>query len=223
MPAEFEDLLGALDSDAGRLPLAPADRLRSAGEARNRRRNLAVGGVFVVVVTFLAGAGLAVASLRPEPGPVGPPTTSTTPVPTTTAPGPIACTAGDLVFVGATDGAAMGSAYRTYTLRNRATVACRLQGAPGLGYRADGSAAMVPIQRDTADAVPVVLAPGRTAAFTVRTVNGYGGYQPDSPECARPMTYRELTAIVAGSAVALGSGLLAVQCGEVTVSAWTDA
>jgi hypothetical protein len=191
----------------------------------------------VVVIAMLAGAGFAVAGARAARGPgVGssppapPPSASTTPSPTPTATtpqttGPVAgapCTATELTFVNAQTDHAMGSAYRTYVLRNGGQVGCRLQHGPTLQYIASGGASADIPADYTSDGASVLVRPGGAVAFNTQMANGYGGYPPDSPACAHPATYRRVSVVLSdGSAVALGPDeVIFIQCGGISVSAW---
>jgi hypothetical protein len=112
----------------------------------------------------------------------------------------------------------MGNLYTTYVVRNHATLACLLRGAPRL-EQADGT----PVPSSYADGGDTVLVPpGGQASFVIHEVNGYGGYPPGSPECAHPATYRHLAvALTDGSILPLGDNELSVQCGGLDTAAWS--
>jgi hypothetical protein len=131
------------------------------------------------------------------------------------------CTAADLAFVGSSSGGAMGSLITTYSVVNQSTTGCVLQGSPHLKYvAANGSVADVQTN-NTAGGDQVSVDPGATAQFDVRTVNGFGGYEPSNPACAHPATYSAISAVLAdGSTVSLGGSQISVQCGDIEVNDW---
>jgi hypothetical protein len=211
--SDVDDLVAALVRDGDRLRLPPPSALRATGDARTRRHVIAVVSVAVLVFAVLGGAGLALAAGRPQP--VSAPLRSASP---TTPPPPVACTAADLGFVHSGQGFAMGNLYTTYVVRNHATLACLLRGAPRL-EQADGT----PVPSSYADGGDTVLVPpGGQASFVIHEVNGYGGYPPGSPECAHPATYRHLAvALTDRSILPLGDSELSVQCGGIDTAAWS--
>jgi hypothetical protein len=234
--SDVDDLVAALVRDSDRLRLPPPSALRATGDARTRRHVIAVVSVAVLVFAVLGGAGLALAAGRPQPEPGTPPPLSapvlptnpalpTTPVPPSaptpsaspTIAAPVACTAADLVFLHSGQGFGMGSLFITYVVRNSGALACQLRGAPHL--LADGA----PVTSTYADGGDTVLVPsGGQASFMIREANGYGGYDPGSPECAHPATYRNLAVVLAnGSTVALGDSQILVQCGGIDTAVWS--
>src|SRR5205809_598730 len=68
------------------------------------------------------------------------------------------------------------------------------------------------------------LAPGARARTLLYTVNGYGGYDPSSPECAHPATYHNLSVQLGnGDVIALSGFTLDVKCGDILVYNWAAA
>jgi hypothetical protein len=235
----IDEVVASLGADTDRLPLPPPVQLRAIGDARTRRNVVAMASLVVVIVAMLAGAGLALANPRalpqapasvgpPDVGPVTPTTPTpppTTQPPTTTA-GPVAgapCTAVGIEYVSTFTGFAMGSAVTTYTVRNVGPVSCTLTGSPALRYLvAGGGDAEVPAGH--AQGGPLLVQAGAQADFAIETVNGYGGYQSDSPACAHPATYDHVSVVLSdGSTVPLGAdGRISLQCGSVQVGVWNQ-
>jgi Protein of unknown function (DUF4232) len=116
----------------------------------------------------------------------------------------------------------MGSIIDTYTVRNRGSAPCRLQGVPHLDYLSGGRNVAVPGDYSATGGAVVLVQPGSDAQFSARHIDGYGGYAPGSPQCAHPATYAHLSAVLAdGSVLPLGGNAsIAVQCGQIEVATW---
>ena len=163
------------------------------------------------------------ATVTPPTPTVTPPTPAASPTPTTPAqPNVPACTATDLVARPTESGGAMGSVGYDVTLGNRGQQACSLSGLPVVWYTdAQGGPHKLPENTDGDATGRVVLRPGATAGFTIMITDGYGGYDPTSPACAHPHSYRDMSVQVPGGRVSLPDLRLSVQCGDIQVGAWS--
>lgn len=246
MSADLDQLFTKVRADADHVPLAAPSRLREAGDRRARRNRLAaVTVVAAAVVLGTVGVGAAVIRQGPPPAPSGssgpspfaPSPSSAGPssggvgglgtVPPSSPPSSpparaagAACRAGDLKVESITSGGASGSTGYTVTVTNRSATMCKLAGAPALKWiKPNGSPATIPTtSQGRSD--PVALQPGKRAEFIIVITNGFGGYDPSSPACANPVTYRRISAVVGGSLTLTGL-VLDVRCDGVRVTTWT--
>jgi hypothetical protein len=121
----------------------------------------------------------------PSVSPSDSPSAAPVPAPSPSASTPAAdgiCTAAQLT--GAVEdqpgGAAAGSVYRTLLLTNASDRSCTLEGYPGVSFvDAAGNQLGAPAERDGSALRTVTLAPGATAASTLRQTNA----QNYGPEC----------------------------------------
>jgi Domain of unknown function (DUF4232) len=121
----------------------------------------------------------------------------------------------------------MGTAGHEITVINTGARPCALLGDEVVMVFTDstGKTAVLPT-RSTGDSAAAsrILGRGRQAQATVLTVNGYGGYDPSSPECAHPAVYRNLSLRFSGGGLLAVEGLaLDVKCGDIRVSRWSTA
>jgi hypothetical protein len=108
---------------------------------------------------------------------------------------------------------------------NKSGRPCRMAGDPTLLYtRADGKLAEIPFTYQAAGKgrpAPFELSTGERAQFTILILNGTGGYETTSPECARPVVYRRIYAVLAsGDQLPLTGLTLNVQCEGVRLIPW---
>ncbi|HEY2675141.1 MAG TPA: DUF4232 domain-containing protein [Rugosimonospora sp.] len=199
--------------------------------------------VTVLAVTVLAGltgclnqvgappAAPSQAAPVSEPGGAGPATPSATKPTDPTAPGPTdpavaptpgtACRAADLVLDSIDGSGAAGSAYETVTVTNAGAGACRLPSVPSLVYTDPaGTMRALPAATMPPTPTPMLVAPGREAQFSLRTVDGYGGYDPSAPACAHPAGYQGIAIQFTSGRMPLPGLTLTVLCDGVDVSGW---
>jgi hypothetical protein len=230
MSTDFDRALAGLAAEADRVRLAPADKLRATGDARTRRAW--VTGAAVMVAVVLVGVAVTVARQRsPQASMIAPvpftevpsptPTPSISPTATPTPPADV-CNARMLGFDQRTSGFAMGSVYFTFRFFYGGATACTLPQFPVLTYvDGQGRTATVPTKPDGAGG-PVLVPVDGALEFVLHEVNGTGGYSPDSPECAHPATYHQVSVALSTGPVPLRSDdTLTVQCGDIWVGPWT--
>jgi hypothetical protein len=207
-------LFDSLVDDADRIPLTRPDTLRRVGNRRGRRRT-----ALLAVAVVLAVIGGVLTALRWLPSttvqpPVIEPTTDQSPTgaPTSTN-APLRCSATDLRYSNETRGAASGSVVVRYTLVMVGPSACRLDETPVLTYSDGSTRAAIVLVPDGAP-TEVVVGPGDTVEFTVQTVNGYGGYSADAPQCATTRVYHQLGVLMpdGGTIPLTGAADLTIQC-----------
>jgi hypothetical protein len=158
-----------------------------------------------------------------EPGGAGSATPSPTkPTDPAGAPAPgAACQAPDLVLNSIDDGGAAGSAYQTVTVTNASAGACRLPSVPSLVYTDPaGTMRALPDAAIPPTPTPMLVQPGQRAQFSLRTVNGYGGYDPSAPACAHPAGYQGIAIQFTSGRMPLPGLTLTVLCDGVDVSGW---
>lgn len=237
MSAELEQLFATARADAEHVPLAAPGQLRIAGDRRTRRIRLAAVTVVAAVVA-VGTVGLGATFVRHEstPSPAassGPPSPSVSPTPggvgglgTVVPSSPPAraagasCRASDLKVESITSGGASGSTGYTVTVTNRSTTMCKLTGTPALKWiKANGATATIPTS-DQGTNDSVALQPGKRAEFIIVITNGFGGYDPSSPACANPITYKRISAVVGGERLTLTGLVLDVRCDGVRETAW---
>ena len=147
-----------------------------------------VAGLIVITASFLTGcsstsnptsSSSSQVQTSTESPTVQTPTTVSTPATSSTAPTTSAntnaatCQTGHLTLAQGRVGAAAGSAYVTYYLRNQGPSTCSMVGYPGFSLLfADGSVIQHPATRNGTAYSPVQLKPGQRAQFVVRTVDG---------------------------------------------------
>jgi hypothetical protein len=177
------------------------------------------------------GGRAAPSATTEAPAPPTPPAAAASSAPSASQPAPdprpvtaagAPCTASGLAFVSSFSQGAMGTAFTTYTVRNRGTAPCTLRGVPALIYiGADGQRALVPGEYGGSGVV--TLAAGGTAHFAVAVGNGLSGYTPGSSNCAHPATFGHVSAMLPdGSSLALGAHAgVSYQCGEAEIAGWT--
>ncbi|GAA5184862.1 hypothetical protein GCM10023322_27320 [Rugosimonospora acidiphila] len=153
-----------------------------------------------------------------SPAPTGPQQVRTTHRP---APGP-SCRAGDLSLVSIQADGAAGSSYETVTVADDGHRSCGLSGTPSLVYTDSvGVTRNLPTSPSQPAQPGMTVRPGQRAQFTLRTVNGYGGYDPTSPACAHPVKYQHIALRFAdGSRLALTGLVLDVKCEGVQSTGW---
>jgi len=194
----------------------------------NRSALLAAGVLGILVAA--GGCGRPQAAPPSAAGSTAPPTVPASgPAPTTAGPPTGAagadCGPEDLdPHPTYSDGAAMGSHGQEVVVRNTGRVPCRLAVYPVLLYTDSSGAVRTMPAADHAGQVqePVTLAPGGSARFVVLTVNGLGGYQPDSPDCAHPQEYRDMYVVLAGDRrYRLPGFRVSFTCGQPRIQPWT--
>jgi hypothetical protein len=217
-------LFDSLVDDADRIPLARPDGLRRVGNRRGRRRT-----ALLTVTVVLAVIGGILTALRWLPSTTGQPpiiepttdhsptlapTTDQSPTgaPTSTN-APRRCSATDLQYSNETRGAASGSVVVRYTLVMVGPSACRLDETPVLTYSDGSTRAAIALVPDGAP-TEVVVGPDDKVEFTVQTVNGYGGYSTDAPQCATTRVYHQLGLLMpdGGTVPLTGAADLTIQC-----------
>ena len=119
------------------------------------------------------------------------------------------------------DPSVIGSATHDFTIGNRSTSPCQLAAYPQLVYTEPGTRDVkpVPATRSAARQDPVLLAPGKSAAFTLR----YAGRaaDPSSLDCARPVSYRGMSLVLAGGQkYPLPEFGINVACDGVQIQPW---
>jgi hypothetical protein len=132
------------------------------------------------------------------------------------------CRATDLALASIQADGGGGSAYQTVTVTSHRTTACRLPSYPALSYTDPGGVVHpLPTKTPGAAPAPMLVQPGARASFTIRTVNAYGGYDPTSPACAHPATYRNIAIRFDSGRLALTGLTLDVLCGDIDLAAWS--
>lgn len=195
-------------------------------------RSLAV--VTLALVTAGCGTSTGTPQAAPSSGSATAPAGSTPPSITASPPVPGAspraaggwCATSDLSVAPVQASGAMGHVGYPVVVTNTTGTACKLSGAtPVVLYRTSGGAtATLPTKPAESPAADYPLAPGARARTLLYTVNGYGGYDPSSPECAHPATYRDLSVqLKNGDGVALTGFVLDVKCGDILVYNWAAA
>jgi hypothetical protein len=131
------------------------------------------------------------------------------------------CQSGDLVLDSIDDGAAAGTRGEAVTVTNHRTTPCRLPAFPSLVYT-DPAGATHPLPASTSSPEPpaMVVPPGGRAQFSILFVNGYGGYDPTAPECAHPVTYRNIAIKFGTGRLALTGLTLDIKCGGISLLGW---
>jgi hypothetical protein len=164
-------------------------------------------------------AALAAVAVAGNAGPAGSADrAASTPPPTVPA-----CRAADLAAGPVQTGGAAGSAIHTVTVTNRTRETCALSGGtPTYLNKVHGRYFLIPVTGQPA-APDLVLQPGGRAQTSIKTINGYGGYDPSSPECAHPAEYGDILVQLPGSPLALPGLTLSVLCGDINVNYWTTA
>jgi hypothetical protein len=116
----------------------------------------------------------------------------------------------------------MGSVGYSVTVANHGQQTCSLSGLPVVWYTdAHGGLHKLPEAPDGGPGTRVVLRPGATAGFSILITNGYGGYDPGSPACAHPHSYRGMSVQVGADRVSVPDLRLDVQCGDISVGVWS--
>jgi len=136
------------------------------------------------------------------------------------------CAAGDVSVAPIQQNGAMGHVGYPIVVTNTSGAACKLPGGtPVVQYRtAAGTTVTLPTKPAEPPAADYPLAPGARARTLLYTVNGYGGYDPSSPECAHPATYHNLSVQLGnGDVIALSGFTLDVKCGDILVYNWAAA
>jgi Protein of unknown function (DUF4232) len=208
-----------------------------AGEHHPRVRltgHLIALAVVAVVLAACGGAaqrGTASSSASPVslPSPTQATATPTPPAPSTVKT-PSAnrtqqsdtCRASDFRLISVQSDGAMGSMYTTVSVVYRGPATCRIASTPTLRYRtAAGLLVPLPTVPEGDGPATVRLRTDRSVFFVVRTVSGYGGYDPTSPECAHPATYRQIQVRLGEGYLSLREWQLNVLCGKIWVRNWS--
>ncbi len=234
---DLDPMLDRLRAHADRARLVQPSALRAEGTRRQHTRAaLGVAAIALVVVGGLAAGTV----LRPSSNPAAATASATAVVPTgapaSATPSPSVstttsipadgapCTAADLRSpADAVADGGMGSAFLELTITNQSGHPCTLHGVPTLWGTTGGKLVKLP-QRTAAGVIQsTVLVPaGHTVSLPVRTVNGYGGYQSGSPQCAHPATYRGLELELGDGGARYRTGTdLDITCGDAEVAAWS--
>jgi len=142
--------------------------------------------------------------------------------PATRPPQSTTCRASDFRLVAVRSDGAMGSLYTTVSVTYRGGSGCRIASTPTLWYRTSaGRLVQMPTVPDGGGGpATVAVRTGQSLFFVVRTVGGYGGYDPTSPECAHPATYRQIQVRLGDGFLSLRDWQLTVLCGKIWVRNW---
>ncbi|GIH20006.1 DUF4232 domain-containing protein [Rugosimonospora africana] len=138
-------------------------------------------------------------------------------------PAPVgSCRARDLVLDSIQGDGGGGSAFETVTVTNDSHTACRLPSTPSMVYTdTHGTTRRLPTSPQVPNPPAMLMRPGNEAQFTLRIVNGYGGYNPSSPACAHPATYQHIALTLPDGRLALTGLTLDVLCDGITVTGWS--
>jgi hypothetical protein len=177
-----------------------------------------VSAMIVSVVTIVLAAGCT-AGTSPTSIPDSVSPAEGSPTVLGSAPPPL-CRSADLVYVSEVPGAAMGTIYFGYTLRNRSGHACVLSGSPIVTYQQQhGSRAVLPIQPQT-NAATVVVQAGGTVEFAIGRL-GQGVCEiTTGPPGLHNGTYPNLALHLTDGSVLLGNNSLTVWCGSIDILGW---
>lgn len=217
--------------------------LRATGDRRNSMRRAIIAGLSLVAVLLtVVITGLSLrhntstpvipgTSDSPAPPPSSAPAPSTQPPSSPSSPpsaksvGLHACRPSDFdarPYYGS-EGAA-GSAYYSITVRNVGDSPCTVTESPvltGVNERT-GRTERVPMTNDSSTTL-ITIPPGQWGYFTIRTANGFGGYEPSSPACANPRSYRDMVLVLNGSNFALRGYRLSWKCATADAIGWQTA
>lgn len=134
------------------------------------------------------------------------------------------CGARDLALISIVSDGAAGQIGYVITVANTSHRSCRLLGhrATVVYRNAAGRTVTLPTVRSRRESpTGSLLRPGRRAEMALLMVNGYGGYDPSSPECAHPAIYRNLSAAFhRRGLLPLDNLVLDVKCGDITAYDW---
>jgi hypothetical protein len=248
--SDLDDLFAGLRADVSPIMTRP-DRIRRLGAARTRNHRLAAVGGALAFVTILAGTGVALAGPGPvatpltssSPSPVQTPPPSaqaspSSPTPTQSPSGSATsspsqsrnaganCGRTDLSLQPVQGNGGHGSVGFDVVVTNRSGGPCRMAGDPTLMYtKGDGTLAKIPYTYQAPNQTrptPFALPAGGRTQFTIVIDNGFSGYDPStSPECAHPVVYRGIYAVLAGGDRLPLTGLtLNVECDGVRLIPW---